>query len=216
MRQGHRTPSHTSLKPFSKCRGCPVKLWETPASALTDRGRDQHWSADMSDGIEIIETWKPVVGFERQYEVSSLGRVYSRLSEKILKPRNAAYLSFSLRRDGRSHSIYLHHLVAEAFIGPRPGGQEIRHLNGDQYDNCAVNIGYGTHSQNMMDAIAHGTHPTGGKTHCKYGHEFNDENTSHTTYRTPDGLWRPRRNCRSCTLRLRREYSARLKERNHS
>jgi phage FluMu protein Com len=60
----------------------------------------------------------------------------------------------------------VHWLVARAFLGPRPDGMEIRHLDGD-YQNCtASNLLYGTKSENALDAVQHGTHRETRKVRC--------------------------------------------------
>lgn len=53
-----------------------------------------------------------------------------------------------LTSDGRK---YTHCLVAEAFLGPRPPGNDVRHKNDNGLDNRAVNLEYGSRSQNMLD-----------------------------------------------------------------
>lgn len=47
----------------------------------------------------------------------------------------------------------VHCLVAEAFIGPRPEGQVVRHLNCDSTDNRPENLAYGTPQENIHDSI---------------------------------------------------------------
>jgi hypothetical protein len=58
---------------------------------------------------------------------------------------------------GRGRTRTVHSLVAEAFIGPRPHGMEVRHINGVRTDPRRVNLCYGTRSENILDAVAHGT-----------------------------------------------------------
>jgi hypothetical protein len=48
----------------------------------------------------------------------------------------------------RAH--YVHHLVADAFLGPRPEGKQIRHRDDDSFNNVASNLMYGTPSQNAL------------------------------------------------------------------
>lgn len=45
----------------------------------------------------------------------------------------------------------------EAFVGPRPIGSLIRHLDGDHTNNRPFNLAYGTQIENMADALDHGT-----------------------------------------------------------
>jgi len=117
------------------------------------------------------EEWRPVVGWEMAYEVSSLGRV-RRISGKdcrnrtwqgrILKPR--------INKSGRpmvclsyktSKTALVHTLVCEAFHGPRPDGYETAHNDGDPSNNSAQNLRWATRSENEADKIKHGTIPVG-------------------------------------------------------
>lgn len=98
--------------------------------------------------------------WEGLYEVSSAGRVRSVRRKIILKSgdsghcgHQAVVLSDSPRRVKR----YVHHLVLEAFLGPRPPGMVSRHLNGDSSDNSAPNLRWGTHEENYADQRRHGT-----------------------------------------------------------
>ena len=115
------------------------------------------------------------------YEVSDLGRVRGvdrvvmrggrpmRVRGRLLAPKMAG-------RDGRprvqlgSATRLIHHLVLEAFVGPRPSGTEACHNNGDKLDNRASNLRWDTRSSNMRDTVRHGTHRTARRTHCPRGH----------------------------------------------
>jgi predicted DNA-binding protein YlxM (UPF0122 family) len=52
---------------------------------------------------------------------------------------------------------YFHQLMAAIFIGPRPSGLMVRHLDGDNLNNRIENLAYGTQKDNMEDAVRHGT-----------------------------------------------------------
>lgn len=119
-----------------------------------------------------MEEWRPVVDFEGKYEVSSEGRVRSLTrtwtqttargaqysvtkTGRCLRPGlSDGYPSVVL---GRGNTRLVHRLVAEAFIGVRPTGLDIRHKNGDRTDARACNLEYGTRTENIMDAVRHGT-----------------------------------------------------------
>lgn len=151
------------------------------------------------------EEWRPVVGYEGRYEVSNRGRVRSldwsyerpiskaphRLQtvhirgriRKQYRLKRGGYLAVSLCRNDRSVSRPVHVLVAAAFLGPRPEGQQVRHLDGDK-NNCRVeNLAYGTPLENHADMRRHGTHHNTRKTHCPARHPYDDKNT----YVSPSG-----------------------------
>ena len=112
-----------------------------------------------------VEEWRPVVSHPDRYEVSSLGRV--RLRERIVvrgvvtftqQPRLLAttvggraknYLRVHLYEPERF--AFVHALVAEAFLGPRPEGALILHENDDGFDNRAIKLRYGDRDENELD-----------------------------------------------------------------
>lgn len=111
------------------------------------------------------ERWLPVVGWEGLYEVSSTGRVWSVRKRRLLTITIGywGYPEVALCRDrnspgGQQLNIPVHRIEAAAFIGSRPDGMGVRHLDGDQTNNALENLRYGTQQENMHDAIRHGTH----------------------------------------------------------
>jgi hypothetical protein len=85
-------------------------------------------------------------------EVSSEGRVRKYIDGHL---NGDGYLCISngVRGSGKTP---IHILVAEAFLGKRPEGLVIRHLNDDPTDNRLENLKYGTRSENALDAIRNG------------------------------------------------------------
>lgn len=128
----------------------------------------------------MSEMWLPAPGYEGLYSVSDLGRVRSEAHpEQVLRPalNGSGYLAVGLRRDGERRTRKVHRLVAHAFHGPLPTGMQTRHLDGDRENNAASNLAYGTRSENMKDAVHHGTHNEARKTHCPSGHLYDEANT---------------------------------------
>lgn len=138
------------------------------------------------------EIWKPVVGYEGYYEVSSAGRVRSVdrfirnsrgsrvfLPGKVISPflLSGRYLAVGLCRDSVLRKKSIHRLVLEAFSGAPHPGDEACHNNGVSTDNRVENLRWDTRSRNTTDQVSHGTHNHARKTHCKRGHEFTPENT---------------------------------------
>lgn len=107
------------------------------------------------------ERWLPVVGFEGFYDVSDLGRVYSHHGRgRILKPGRDGYghLMVFLSGRGLPSARKVHRLVLEAFVGPRPEGQEGCHGPGGKTDNRLMNLYWGSHHVNMgADRVRDGT-----------------------------------------------------------
>lgn len=135
-----------------------------------------------STGIAAHETWLPVPGWTGYYEVSDHGNVRSlqaqrgpRREPKCLKPRpsrNGRYLAVCLKSNGAWANWCIHQLVTLAFIGPPPLDEEVRHLDGNAHNNHISNLAYGTHSENLQDAVRHGTHYQASKTRCPAGHKY--------------------------------------------
>ena len=172
--------------------------------------------ATRLSGGEVTEEWRPAVGWEGAYEISSLGRVRSLprmtanrpvngcMMKQQKNPQGSHYLQVRLSQDGRRRTMGIHVMVAEAFLGERPDGYEIRHLDGDSANNAVTNLRYGTKSENMLDAVRHGTQHNASKTSCPRQHPYDEANT-----------WvdRPgRRSCRECAREHRRQSYARNRE----
>lgn len=128
----------------------------------------------------IQEIWQSIDGYEGMYEVSDLGRVRSldRVDRrgrqwvgKVLSPKVEKYghLHVALSKDSEKTQINIHRLVMNAFVGPRPAGMEVRHLDGNPKNNAVSNLAYGTTSENQLDRYEHGTRKVGEESHlAKY------------------------------------------------
>jgi hypothetical protein len=169
---------------------------------------------DVAGATEsVTEEWRPVPGFVG-YEVSDQGRVRSLLGREplILRPytRKTGYRHVVLHGKTR----FVHHLVLEAFVGPRPDGQECRHLDGQSGNNERGNLCWGTRAEQTADKARHaqgGRGPTPAEPpppaprpraeqRCSQGHVWDEANT----------IWsRGRRVCRACLLDRRRAWDER-------
>jgi hypothetical protein len=155
----------------------------------------------------LSEEWRPVVGWEGFYEVSSLGRVKSLsrqaphyrggtslIPESILKPDTSSYyLRVTLFRGERKERPSIHRMVCESFNGPPPYGKPwVLHRDGNPRNNLPENLYWGTPKQNMEDKKRHGRNHELNKTHCPQGHPYSGENL----YVVPRS---GKRQCRKCT-----------------
>jgi len=167
------------------------------------------------------EEWRPVVGYEGLYEVSSLGRV--RTVPRVIMRSNGVpqtipgrihktltggqgYPRVCLRYGARDNLHYVHRLVAEAFLGPAPRGKpNVLHWNDIPDDNRVENLRWGSQKENSDDQSRNRGYWNAKKTHCPHGHEYNERNT-HRDPRTG------RRHCRECRKARQRAYALKSKE----
>lgn len=114
------------------------------------------------------EIWKPVVGYDGFYEVSSVGRVrsvyrvvrgkYGKTQSKpgrLLKPatNKDGYYYVTLSKEAKAKHFFIHRLVATAFIQNSPNKEQVNHINEDIKDNRVENLEWVTSKEN----INHGT-----------------------------------------------------------
>lgn len=105
------------------------------------------------------EEWRPVVGWERFYRVSSNGRVLSlhQTGRLVIGLLGRGYRVLKLRDGERKANAMVHRMVLHAFIGPAPDGHEGCHNNGDSEDNRLDNLRWDTKKANQADRVLHGT-----------------------------------------------------------
>ena len=115
-----------------------------------------------------MEEWKDIKGYEGLYQVSTMGRVrsfhnYGGVKERILrlKKGKSGYLSVALSKNGTYEYVFIHRLVAQAFV-PNPDGKPVvNHKNEIKTDNRVENIewctvlynnNYGTRNQRAVES----------------------------------------------------------------
>jgi hypothetical protein len=132
------------------------------------------------------EIWKPVVGFEGRYEVSSTGRIkalareisYSdgrkgRLPERLIKGSFLSSGYYSVTFDTKNRKS-IHTVVAEAFLGSSEYRQTVNHKDGNKTNNCIENLEWATYKENNDHARKTGlNNQHGEKTNLsKYSDQF--------------------------------------------
>lgn len=92
------------------------------------------------------EEWRPVAEFAG-YDVSSWGRFRSHKSgrPKFRRQSHAAEgqgMMITFCEKGRNYTRLAHLVVAETFLGERPDGHRLTHLDGDRINNEVSNLSY--------------------------------------------------------------------------
>lgn len=121
-----------------------------------------------------MEVWKDIPGYEGRYQVSNLGNV-RRANGKLMRfdwgnkehPRVYLYDGFG----GRKRYL-VYQLEMLAFVGPKPDGMIVRHLNDNPRDNRLCNLAYGTYGDNARDAVRNGRNKCSNKRKCPSGHSY--------------------------------------------
>lgn len=141
---------------------------------------------------ENPEVWLPVVGYERLYEVSSLGNVrgVSRVvascygsvrtqSAKLLtQRRHGGYCRVHLSGGANDGNRMVHRLVAEAFIPNPLNSPFVNHKNFNRSDNSVENLEWVTTAENNRHTYSAGRHrsPRGAAQGASVVIESTDEN----------------------------------------
>lgn len=133
-------------------------------------------------GLELLrepleaETWIPVRGFEGKYSVSNNGRIRSEQRTRIGKGGKPVAVSERILRQSRNHEghmrvnlcvngerrmFFVHVLVLDAYVCPRPDGLQACHNDGNPANNSVTNLRWDTAKSNQNDRIAHGTSSRG-------------------------------------------------------
>lgn len=117
------------------------------------------------------EIWKPVVGLERKYIVSSHGKIksvsillYNNFTKKTDVPKKEKTLKQYANKKGylyvclydeniKRHHVTIHKAVCAAFNGDANGRDQVNHKDGDVTNNHYTNLEWSTNRENVTHAI---------------------------------------------------------------
>lgn len=101
---------------------------------------------------------KDVVGYEGVYTIDENGNVYSCKRKKYLSQRVSprGYFRVNLSKNGIQHEMFIHRMVAEAFIQNPDNKKEVNHIDGNKKNNHISNLEWATHDENMEHAFTIG------------------------------------------------------------
>ena len=99
--------------------------------------------------IEVTASLRDYPG----YVIYNTGKVYSEKTNKFLKPTKSKWgysiVHLSLNNKGRSK--YIHRLVGECFIGPRPSDLDTDHIDRNKDNNNVTNLRYISKTRNNLN-----------------------------------------------------------------
>ena len=101
-----------------------------------------------------VETFVEIEGFEN-YEVSNLGKVRNIKSGRMLKPHlnHNGYLKHHLYRHDKQKELFLHRIIAIAFIDNPGKKPQVNHIDENKLNNDLSNLEWCTERENAI----HGT-----------------------------------------------------------
>lgn len=124
-----------------------------------------------------MELWRPVVGYERFYEVSNLGNVRSvtrkvknvngtrAINGRVLKKLDRkGYIAYDLSMFGKTSRKAAHRLVAKAFIENPKNLPVVNHIDEDTTNNAVDNLewvdfksncNHGTRNKRIAESNGH-------------------------------------------------------------
>jgi hypothetical protein len=130
------------------------------------------------EGVNAMEQWKAVVGYEGLYEASNLGNIRSidrvaisnngrtrALKGKVLVQVTTpdGYKRTQLNKDGKGKMYFSHRIVAEAFIENNDNLPQVNHIDGDKSNNIVTNLEWISRSDNQHHAYGTGLQQVGEK-----------------------------------------------------
>lgn len=159
----------------------------------------------MSSG----ERWIPAYGFKGRYEVSDMGRVRSVPRQvvnggrvtlepgRMLRPYiHHSHWKVTLYGDNKyERQVFVHVLMLESFVGPRPKGMLGCHNDDNKNNNVLGNLRWDTSQENARDQVRNGIHPETLRKTCDYGHPL-------------DGRSKKGRYCKQCNRAKQRRLKA--------
>ena len=116
-----------------------------------------------------MEEWRDIPGYEGLYQVSNIGRVRSLdhpIGTRLMRGRvlslqktKTGYHMVNLSKDGVVSKVFVHRVVAMAFLPKQIDMNFVDHVNGVRSDNRVQNLRWVTCSDNRRNANRLGNLP---------------------------------------------------------
>jgi hypothetical protein len=101
------------------------------------------------------ELWEFIPGYDKQYQVSTGGHIYSFKTNKILKQNitTQGYAKVNVIKNNKAKNIGVHRLVAETFISNPLNKPIVNHKDGNKANNYWLNLEWVTAEENTQHAV---------------------------------------------------------------
>ena len=147
----------------------PFEMSDFSFDRLIGQNSKEYFDVEYKDDKEI---WKTIKGYP-DYEISTFGNVLSKRSNKLLKlcVNSSNYKKCVLN----GKNLYVHRLVAEAFIPNENHLNEVNHKDGNKWNNNVKNLEWVTKSENSIHAFENNLRNISGYTRyrvAKTAHRF--------------------------------------------
>ena len=96
-----------------------------------------------------MEIWKTIKAHPN-YEVSNLGNVrhIKKKQNRMPQDNGTGYKFISIKENGKNINLYIHRIVAEAFVANPEGKEFVNHLDENKTNNAASNLEWTTRLEN--------------------------------------------------------------------
>ena len=143
--------------------------------------------------MDLTEQW--IFIHDEYYEISNLGnlrRAKAGISTFVGRPvmpiiNGNGYLMVALS-GAKTRRAYVHHLVAEAFLGSRPDGMVINHKDRDRTNNAVDNLEYVSRKENCDHSLRIGVPRRKGPTKPKLPLKGKPRGADHWTAKYPEKI----------------------------
>ena len=108
--------------------------------------------------------WRVVPNYNGKYIVNSIGEIRSlfcghgtkwKCGERTLTQNNdwKGYKKVALSKDGRTKRVFVHRIVAEAFLEKPTGKDMVNHIDGNKQNNSVDNLEWCDNSENQIHSF---------------------------------------------------------------
>ena len=158
----------------------------------------------------ILEIWKEIEGYDGQYLISNYGQVFSKKSNRCLKPHlnSSGYLQANLWKNNQGKHVFIHRLVAIYFIDNPDNLPQVNHKDENKKNNNVENLEWCNNSYNNLygtKGIRQSESYLNSGTNCYKVEKYDLDGNYLATYRSIREAGRENNICSSCIFQYFRE-----------